>query len=234
MTPILKVGLITLVALVVGTVMLYWPSSADPKSPDVHERLKAISGMVGSSDRGSLDTLGELVSDAELRVAKAAIRALGSRKDEAARLELGQILAKNKIGELRGAAATALGNFKNTDYSLLIDVLLKDKAPKARAGAAKGLKRLHRVLLKDKGPKAKASKAKARSETAKVLKVLIKALSDSDADTRRNSHEAIGAITAIYFTFNASAAPEMRAKQIAEIKSRLAGLKHVHGRAHRH
>ena len=203
MTAVLRVGLITLVGLVVGVAVLYWPSHADPKSPDMHERLTAVSKLVGSSDQGSLDTLGELVGDAERRVAKAAIRAIGSRADEASRLKLEQIVAKNKSGMLRGTAATELGNFEKTDYRLLTDILLKDKSPKARAGAARGLKRLHAPAALDS---------------------LVEALGDTDADTRRNAYEAIGAITTIYFKFDAAAAPETQAKNIAEIKNKLAHL----------
>ena len=207
MTPILRVGLISLVGLVVGLVVLYWPSHADPKSPDIHERLIAVSGLVGSSDQRSLDTLSELVSDAELRVAKAAIRAIGSRADEASRLKLEQILAKNKSGMLRGTAAAELGNFEKTDYRLLTDILLNDKGPKARAGAARGLKRLH---------------------NAAALDSRVKALTDSDAETRRNAYEAIGAATAIYFKFDAAAEPETQAENVARIKNELAHLKDVH------
>ena len=207
MTPVLRVGLIVLVGLIVGVVVLYWPVHADPKSSDMHERLTAINDLIGSRDQGVLDTLGELAGDAEPRVAKAAIRAIGSRGDEAGRLKLEQIAAKSKIGELRGAAAAELGNFTKTDYRLLTDILLKDKDPKARAGAAKGLKRLHNHA---------------------ALGLLVEALSDTDADTRCNAHEAIGATTAIRFKFDALASPETRDEQIAEIKNKLAHLKDVH------
>lgn len=208
MTAVLRVGLITLVGLAVGLVVLYWPSHADPKSPDMHKRLTAVSELVGSSDQRSLDTLGELVGDTELRVAKAAIRAIGSRRDEASRKKLEQIVAKNESGALCGAAAAELGDNEKTDYRLLTDILLNDKRPKARAGAARGLKRLR---------------------NAAALNALVEALTDSDADTRRNAYEAIGAITTIYFKFDAAAPPETQDENIAAIKEQLAHLKDPHG-----
>jgi len=211
MTPILRVGLITLVALTVGIVMLYWPSSGDSKSSDMHERLTAVSSLVGSTDQESLDTLGELAGDPEQRVAKAAIRAIGSRSDEASRLKLKQILAGNKSDVLRGVAAAELGNFVKTDYRLLTDVLLNDEGPKARSGAARGLKRLHNPA---------------------ALDVLVKALTDPDADTRRNAYEAIGSSTSIYFKFDAAAMPETQTENIAAIKHKLAHLNEVHGPNH--
>ncbi len=208
MTAVVRVGLITLVSLAVGAVVLSWPSPhADPKSPDMHERLTAVSELVGSSDQGSLDTLGELAGDTELRVAVAAIRAIGSRADEASRKKLEQIVAKNKSGVLCGAAAAELGDNEKTDYRLLT-MLLKDKRPKVRAGAARGLKRLH---------------------NAAALDALVEALTDPDADTRRNAYEAIGAATAIRFKFDAAAPPEKQAENIAAIEEQLARLKDPHG-----
>ena len=203
------VGLVVLVCLAVGVVVQYWPTHADPKSSDMHERLTAVGELVASSDQESLDTLDELVRDTELRVAKAAIRAIGSRPDEASRLKLVQIVAKNNHGVLRGTAAAELGNYEKTDYRLLTDMLLNDKAPQARAGAARGLTRLH---------------------NAAALDLLVKALTDPDADTRRNAYEAIGAATGRWFEFDAAAEPETQAENIARIKNDLAHLKDVHPR----
>lgn len=194
------VGLVVLVCLAVGVVVQYWPAHADPRSSDMHERLTAVGELVGSSGRESLDTLDELVGDTELRVAKAAIRAIGSRSNEASRLKLVQIVAKNKHGVLRGTAAAELGNYEKTDYRLLTDILLKDKSPKARAGAARGLTRLHAPAALDS---------------------LVEALGDTDADTRRNAYEAVGAATAIYFKFDPLASPEVRDRQITKIKNLL-------------
>ena len=205
MTPILKVGLITIVALIVGLVVQWWPSRADPKSPDMHVRLAAVSELVCSSGQASLDTLGELVGDTEPRVAIAAIRAIGSRRDEESRLKLEHIATKNKNGVLRGMAAAELGDFKKTDYRLLTDILLNDKSPDARAGAARGLKGLRNLAAVDS---------------------LVKALTDPYAGTRRNAYEAIGATTAGSFTFNPAASPETQAENIARIKKRVTGVKH--------
>jgi HEAT repeat protein len=205
------VGLITLVAMIVGVVLMYWPSSADPNSSDMNERLIVVSEKVGSSDKEDLDILVKLAGDAELRVAKAAIRAIGSRSDEASRLELERIATKNENGELRGTAAAEVGKFQKTDYRLLTGILLDDKDPKARRGAARGLKRLH---------------------NAAAMKSLVKALGDTDCDTRRNSFEAIGAATAIRLQFNAMASLDTRNKQIAEIKRRLEMIKKVHHHDH--
>lgn len=205
MTVVFRVvGLVVLVCLAVGVVVQYWPAHADPKSSDMHERLTAVGELVGRGDQESLDTLDELVSDTELRVAKAAIRAIGSRRDEAGRLKLVQIVAKNKHGVLRGTAAAELGNYEKTDYRLLTDMLLNDKAPQARAGAGRGLKRLH---------------------SAAALDSLVKALTDPDAETRRNAYEAIGAATGRWFEFDAAAPIETQAENIATIKDELAHLK---------
>ncbi|MDP6545603.1 MAG: HEAT repeat domain-containing protein [Phycisphaerae bacterium] len=204
MTPILRVGLIILVVMGVGVAWVYWPSHADPKSSDMHERLTAVTELVGSSGSASLDTLGDLAGDAELRVALAAVRAIGSRRDEASRLKLKHIATKNKNGVLRGTAAAELGRFEKTDYRLLTGILLNDESPKARSGAARGLKRLH---------------------NSAALGALVKALTDPDPDTRRNVYEAIGSATAIRFRFDASAEPETQAENIAGIKRRLASIK---------
>jgi HEAT repeat protein len=177
----------------------------------MNERLIVVSEKVGSSDKEDLDILVKLAGDAELRVAKAAIRAIGSRSDEASRLELERIATKNENGELRGTAAAEVGKFQKTDYRLLTGILLDDKDPKARRGAARGLKRLH---------------------NAAAMKSLVKALGDTDCDTRRNSFEAIGAATAIRLQFNAMASLDTRNKQIAEIKRRLEMIKKVHHHDH--
>jgi len=201
------VGLITLFALVAGLVVLWWPAHADPKSPEMHERLRAVGELVGRSDSESLETLTKLVGDVELRVAIAAIRAIGSRTDEVSRWKLEQIIARNKIGVLRGRAAAELGNFEKADYRLLTDILLKDEDPKARAGAGIGLKRLHNPA---------------------AVNSLVEALGDTDADTRRNAYEAIGTATAIYFKFDPLASRETRTEQIAAIKNQLAHIKEEH------
>lgn len=213
MTPILRVGLIILVAMIVGVIFMYWPSSADPKSSDMNERLEAVGGLVGSSDEESLRILVKLVDDPEPRVAKAAIRAIGSRGDEASRLELERVATKSKNAELRGIAAAELGKFQKTDYRVLTGILLNDKDPKARRGAGRGLKRLH---------------------NAAAMKSLVEALGDTDGDTRRNAFEAIGAATAIRLQFNALASLDTRNKQIAEIKRRLEMIKKVHHHDHDH
>jgi HEAT repeat protein len=199
--------LITIVALVVGIVMLSWPRGADPESPDMNERLTAVSELVASTDQGALDTLTGLTGDAESRVAISAIRAIGSRHDNASRLQLMQIVAKNKNGVLRGTAAAELGNFEKTDYKTLVDILRNDKDPIVRACAARGLKRLH---------------------NAAAVPALVEALGDSDADVRGLAFEAIGRCTGRWFKFNPNASPAARAKAIDAIKKELAHVKHSH------
>ena len=202
--------LIVLVGLALGVIVMLCPSDgSDPKSTDMKERLAAVDQLVGSTEPEALETLGELAGDSEVRVAKAAIRAIGSRSDEASRLKLKQVVEENKNGVLCGTAAAELGNFKKTDYRLLTGILLKDKRPGARAGAARGLARLHSFSAKED---------------------IIKALSDPDAETRRNAFEALGAITATLFKFDAAAPPETQVQNIAEIKRAIARTRYVHSR----
>ncbi|MDP6636861.1 MAG: HEAT repeat domain-containing protein [Phycisphaerae bacterium] len=208
MNPVLRVGLvIVLVGLAIAVGVKYWPDHADPRSSDMHQRLLAVDELVGSNGQEALDTLSELTSDAEQRVCIAAIRALGSRTDEASRLKLKQIASKSASGVLRGIAAAELGNFKKTDCHFLTDILLKDKAPEARAGAAVGLKRL-------RDPHALSS--------------LVKALSDPDVDTRRSAYGAIWTTTGRFFKFDPAASPESRAQCIAWLKKELARVKSPH------
>jgi len=184
--------------------MLYWPGRGDPESSDMQRRLKAISELVGQPDQASLDTLVKLVSDPELRVAKASIRAIGNRRDAPARLVLKQLASEHKSGELRGTAAAELGRFKETDYRLLTAMLLEDKDPKARAGAARGLTLLH---------------------NSDAVDSLLKALGDTDADVRGEAFHALGRCTGRWFEFDPNSPLEVRTEAIEVIKGELARTK---------
>ncbi|MBT3201132.1 MAG: HEAT repeat domain-containing protein [Phycisphaerales bacterium] len=207
-TPLIRVGLATIVALILALAMLYWPHRGAPESPDMQRRLDAISQLVDSTDQASLDTLVKLASDPELRVAKASIRAIGHRRDEPSRLVLKQLVSEHKSGELRGTAATELGRFKETDYRLLTAMLLEDKDPKARAGAARGLKLLHNSAAVDS---------------------LLKALGDTDADVRAEAFRALGRCTGRWFEFDPNASLEARSTAIEVINDELTRIKSPNG-----
>ena len=209
-----KAGLIALVALVVLAVIVYWPSGGpDPKSPDMDERLEAVKELVGCTDEASLRTLGELAHDSEVRVARAAVRAIGRGRGELNSGALKDILkAKDCSGAVRGMAAAALGKFKTTDFHLLVDILdNRQESREARAGAAKGLGHLHNIAAIDS---------------------LVKALTDPDAHVRHNAFEAIGKTAGLYFEFNPAARPGTQTRNLAEIRRQLAGrgARHTHGR----
>ena len=184
--------------------MLYGPSHSDSNSPEMHERLTAVSELVGSTDQASLDTLVRLTGDVEQRVAIASIRAIGSRRDETAFEQLKQIAANSDNGALQGCSAAELGRFKRTDYRLLTDILLNGKDPEARAGAALGLKRLR---------------------DAESVNSLVKAMSDTDANVRGIAFEALGRTTGRWFKFDPNAPLAARAKSIATIKKKLTTTK---------
>lgn len=209
MTVKFKVGLVVLAILGVAAAWLYWPSGPDPNSPDVDERLEAVAELVGRTDEASLRTLGQLVRDPVPRVALAAVRAIGAGRGKLNKQALRKILAENDSGVLRGAAAEALGRFKDTDFRLLTDVLNKAESPAARAGAARGLERLRNPASADR---------------------LADALSDPDARVRRSAYVALGRITAQYFVFDAAAPPPTQAENITAIRRALArrGDKHIH------
>ena len=203
---------ITLAVLVAILAVIVWTAncadSADPNSSDLHERLAAISQLDGRTDAESLNTLTKLAGDSEIRVAKSAIRMMGGRKDQAARQKLLHIVENSEVGDIRGTAAAELGNFKKTDSGLLTAMLLDDKDPKARAGAAKGLRRLHDHASKE---------------------ALIKALGDRDAETRLNAHEALGALTGRWFKFDAYASEKIRTAQIAAIMKMVVRIRNPQG-----
>ena len=173
----------------------------------MHQRLTAVAQLVGRTDPESLKTLNRLAGDVELRVARAEIRGIGAIKDRQAWEMLMHVVKTSKNGAHRGTAAAELGNFKETDYKFLVNVLANDKDPLARAGAAIGLERVH---------------------DARAVDALVEALADPDPDTRCNAHKAIGRTTGRWFEFNAMAPESVRAEQIAEIKKDLARVKSTH------
>ncbi len=211
MKKVHKILLAVLLAVLIGALAVqYWPGGADPKSPDMHQRLLAIGQLAERNDAESFAILTELSDDSEARVARSAIRVIASRKDNPESAVLLMKIAKtSKSGILRGAAAAGLGYFKKTDYKQLVAMMLEDKDPAARAGAAMGLKRLHNHSSRD---------------------ALLKAMSaDSHVEVRINAHKALGVITAQWYEFDAKASSEVRTAQIAAIKRDLAGISRPHG-----
>jgi HEAT repeat protein len=209
MTKILRVVLIVLIiALAITVGVRYWPDQVDPASGDIHQRLRAVDKLAGRTDQQALDTLGQFTGDSETRVARSAIRVIGGRSDDASRMMLKQIAEDNESGVLRGTAAAELGNFKKTDYRMLADMMLCDKDPNARAGAAKGLRRLR---------------------LRESVDSLLEAMGDSDAVVRLNAAGAVGVITGRWFKFDASGSDKTRADQINAIKRQLIQIKSPHG-----
>ena len=210
MTVKLKVGLAVLAVLAVATAAIYWPTGHDARSPDVLERLASVAERVGRTDAESVDVLSELVDDPVHRVAVAAVRAIGSGSGDLNSQALREVLAESESGVLRGAAAAALGKFKSTDFRLLADVMEKDKSPEARAGAAKGLGRLHDPAAADR---------------------LVEALTDPSAQVRHSAFVALGRTTALYLEFDPAAPPQTQAENIAAIRRALTtrGVEHTHG-----
>ena len=200
---------IIFLVLAVALTVQYWPeASADPKSSDLHERLKAVSQLADRSDDESFEIVVELTDDPELRVARSAVRIIASRLTKASEAKLKDIAVESKRGALRGAAAAGLGYYKDTDCRLLTGMLLNDKDPAARAGAAKGLARLgDRAAIGD----------------------VLKAMADPDLAVRQNSYEALGKLTARWFMFSPADAEQTRDAQLKKIRRLIVSLRTPHG-----
>ncbi len=188
-------------ALAAIAVAVYWPANrGDADSSDPDERFAAALNLAGQTDEDSIRTLRRLSSDAEPRVAVAAVRAIAVDKREQSRQFLSEIVAKAKRGVVRGAAAAELGGFPQTDARTLIGVLAGDSSGSARAGAAKGLARLR--------------KAEAMDE-------LVEALDDPDRRVRLWAVTALSRITALRFIYHADKDPPSQQQNIDRIKEQL-------------
>lgn len=195
-------------SLIVGMVAVLSSCGEDTESSgDMHERLEEIRKLTGSSDEMALDRLQELAGDKRLRVAKAAIRAIGARTSEDNRKRLEEIAKESDSGEVCGTAAAELGKFEERTLDLLVEILRDDKRPEARAGAARGLERLY-----NRSPKIKA----AIGQEAKAA--IMEALSDPDATIRGNAYKVIWAMTGMIFEFDVAADPKSE-QQIENIEA---------------
>jgi len=210
MTDKLKVSLAAVAILVVLAVCAYFLfSGPDLQSSDPAKRIAAIGKLVGRTDAASVKILVGCVDDSDTEVAASAIRALGRGKAPGNRSALRNIIDKNGSGPLRGEAAAALGRFKDANFKVLVNMLENDKDPKARIGAARGLRRLSHP---------------------KTAVALADALDDPDPNVRHAVYVALGGVTSVYFRFDPAKSPETQSDNIDKIRrtvSRL-GVAHTH------
>ncbi|KKM23620.1 hypothetical protein LCGC14_1613390 [marine sediment metagenome] len=166
------------------------------RSPDVADRLRAIRLLTGKSHSLALTTLDHLADDAELSVAVQATRAIGKAGSDRARVLVGAILRRARTGRVRGEAAAVLGQFEGTDAKLLAVTLAEDLDAHVRAGAARGLARLH----------ARAG-----------LAALVGALRDKDPMVREVAIVAIQKVIGARFLFSPRASEWVRERQVDAI-----------------
>jgi len=192
-----------LVAVLIAIVIVIWPSSGDPNSPDPDQRLKAIAALGERADAESIETLVDLAADPEPNVATAAVKAIGMFP-KLSPAPLRKILASPDISPpARGEAAAALGKCPkaSVEVAVLTEILTsKTEDPQVRAGAARGL---------------------ARRRDNMALKELVEALEDPDPRVRLWAITAIGRSTAFRFKFDAWAPPAKQQNEIRFIKETL-------------
>ena len=201
---------ICLAAVLVLALALWYVDSDTAKaarlarSGDPAERVQAVELLRGKHDNTAREILARLAKDKNLRVALAAIRALGRdacRQNQKVLTELCKHAARGKV---RGAAAAALGRFKDTPAAELVAVLRSDKDPVARAGAAEGLYHLHdRSAAND----------------------LLAAMDDDDLAVRRWAAKAFYRTVGLAFLYRPTDPRPKRRAAIARIRSTLRWLK---------
>jgi len=111
---------------------------------------------------------------------------------------------------VRGDAAAALGEFEKAPVGLLINMLVKDSAPAARAGAARGL-----------GRRAKIPDAWGGNAKPDAIKQLYRSLYDDSPEVRQWAITAVGKITALRFDYDANVSPARQRAKLAKIRSTL-------------
>ncbi len=170
-------------------------------SPRAEERLAAVGKLRGLGGDLARRTLYRLSGDPDRRVAAAAVRALGERKDRRNQELLERIVVEGKSGGARGEAAAALAAHAPADRALLVKTMRSDPDPRARAGAALGL---------------------ARSRDRASLPDLLAALDDPDARVRIRAITAIHRILIFRFPYQADQPRDVRRAQMDVIRSTLA------------
>ena len=173
-------------------------------SGDAAERLEAIELLRGKHNDTAREILARLSKDKDLRVSLAAIRALGRDTCQQNRDVLAGLCKEADRARVRGAAAAALGQFKDAPAAELVAVLRSDKDPIARAGAAEGL-----YHLRD------------RSAAADLLA----AMDDDDLTVRRWATKAFYRTVGLAFLYRPTDPRPKRRAAIAQIRSTLKWLK---------
>lgn len=142
-------------------------------SKDENDRLQAV--LILQQDQSdSAEMLGRLAGDSSPQVAMQAITAMGRHRTNGHRRKLTQIIGAERNPAVKGAAAAAIGHYKETTVGELTQLMGRSENRQVRVGAAKGLARLARHNRKTTGP------------------ALVAALRDPDPEVR------IWAITGIY------------------------------------
>jgi len=195
----------------------------DVDSPDPVRRLAAIEDLAGRTDERSVKVLRRMSNDSVPRVARAATKAIGrGYHHERNRKALRAIAAEADSGAARGAAATALGDCEDVNPKLLARMLVNDRDPMARAGAARGLVRRWDRFAKPKRPGDELSQ-RQKAVLAEVRKValseLLDALEDPDSRVRLWAITGVRRITAMHFVYVAERPPSEQRKEIAQIRA---------------
>jgi len=185
---------------VLGAVLWYLESSGwwvarQAASGDLSDRIEAVALLRGKGGSLARETLLRLSEDKELRVALAAVRAMGAH--EAHREALVRICAKGDRGLVRAAAVAALGKFEDTPSADLIAILKTDKDPVVRAGAVEGL---------------------AHKRDAQTTEALLAAMDDNDLTVRRKAMAALYRSMGLRFLYRPDDPRLKRRADIAKIR----------------
>ena len=185
---------------VLGAVLWYLESSGwwvarQAASGDLSDRIEAVALLRGKGGSLARETLLRLSEDKELRVALAAVRAMGAH--EAHREALVRICAKGDRGLVRAAAVAALGKFEDTPSAYLIAILKTDKDPVVRAGAVEGL---------------------AHKRDAQTTEALLAAMDDNDLTVRRKAMAALYRSMGLRFLYRPDDPRLKRRADIAKIR----------------
>jgi len=170
------------------------------RSPNRADRIQAIHELRGKAGGLARTALMGLVDDADEEIARWAVRALGTRRAQANRRLLEEILSSARPAPVRAEAADALGGYSQAGGKLLAGLLREDPDASIRAGAARGLGRL--------GDKA-------------ALPALLDGLDDPDPKVRNRCHTAIYRILKVRFPFDPQAPPARRRRQADSIRAML-------------
>jgi len=175
------------------------------RSDRLADRLRAIELFRGESTDLARQTLHRLTKDKEIRVALAAVRALAAVPDEESCRLLGDVCRGSPSGDVRGAAAAALGKYQNTPTDTLAQMLAADKDPAARAGAARGLS----------GKRDRAA--------ADALVVALER--DDDVRVRRSAMAALHSLLGVRFLYRPEAPLSERQQAIRVIKAEVSRIR---------